>query len=373
MKRGGFLYVKQGRPFICLQQNPFLFAWYVGLKYQALRLHALGVNKKAGLNGLRGIIQHYVTHTENPKSIKLPFIGQLALAVHRGYKVFDFKRKLVIRVIDQTVDLSLVSEEINNIRMTNGLECAPKILDWSQEKRWYVEEYVVGEQRKLFEISISGALLELFHEQISPRLSDIALFKESAKKPGREYIANIAEIIDNPRLSDSTIDNSKISKIKQYLNLIKYQLLDQPEIEIVLVLSHGDFSLVNILSTAQGIRVIDWEGAKFRGLLYDFYNFFLTEIYYRRADVNIADEVNGIAQDFSIALYQKLYKSENKDDISVQFYRRLYYLERISMLLERELSDKSLEVILRSIDVFQKFEYESSLRYQHSVDKNVFE
>jgi thiamine kinase-like enzyme len=193
---------------------------------------------------------------------------------------------------------------------------------------------------------------------------DMVLFKDPMIKSSREYIENIAKIIDDPRLSDSSLSKIKISKIKKYLNLIKYQLLDQLEANLVVVFSHGDFSLVNILSTARGVRVIDWEGAKLRGLLYDFFNFFLTEIYYRRADVGIADYVNDIAYDFSVGLKQK-----NNNDISVQFYRRLYYLERVNMLLERELTDKLLEVILRSIDVFQQFERESNLEYQQSVDK----
>ena len=37
-------------------------------------------------------------------------------------------------------------------------------------------------------------------------------------------------------------------------------------------------------------------------------------------------------------------------------YRRLYYIERVCMLLERELSNQLLNVVIRSIDVFERYE-----------------
>ena len=76
----------------------------------------------------------------------------------------------------------------------------------------------------------------------------------------------------------------------RYLNKIGLSLINKEIYKINLVFSHGDYSLVNILRTKNGIKVIDWEGAAFRNPLYDLYNFFFTEIYYKRAKANLVME-----------------------------------------------------------------------------------
>jgi hypothetical protein len=108
--------------------------------------------------------------------------------------------------------------------------------------------------------------------------------------------------------------------------------------------------------------VIDWESIALRSILFDLYNFFLTELYYDRVSTNLVSETRMAI----IGLQKKLYSENNETAIDLielaEIYRWLFYIERICMLLKRDLNNKSMEVICRSINIFLKFEKEN--RYQ---------
>jgi thiamine kinase-like enzyme len=123
-----------------------------------------------------------------------------------------------------------------------------------------------------------------------------------------------------------------------------------------LVFSHGDYSLVNILRTKNGIKVIDWEGVAFRNPLYDLHNFFFTELYYKRAKTNLVMEINEAILSMQARFYTKFPDIAKSLELFASTYRRLYYIERVCMLLERELSNQLLNVVIRSIDMFERYE-----------------
>lgn len=361
MNSSRYQYVKQGRPFICLQQNPFLLLWLVFFKHKSLRLSALRVNRKTGISGFKAVALHALINKKINRGVVLPIRGQLALAVHRGYKVFDLDRKLVTRVINKDVDSSIVCEEIKGVRTAGRLECAPSVKKWDEKERWYEEDYLIGDQQSLFNESESGKLFDLFHSKVQFCLQDLSKLERFTQVNSRRYIEENARIIEDQRLFDPGLNQAKIQKVRTFLSSITAQLLHQVSGETVLTFSHGDFSLVNILSTNRGIKVIDWEGAKFRGLLHDLYNFFLTEIYYNRVGVDIAANVDRSAHDLLKRLINEPSISKLQGSISIPFYRRLHYLERLQTLLERELTDQVLDVIIKSIDVFNRFEDESNI------------
>lgn len=354
----GFVFVKQGRPFVCLQQNPIVFAWLILAKYKSLNLFALGVKGVTALKGLKAILRYRFWKKLQGREVWLPVFGHLAIKVHRGYKVFDFDRVVVARVIDQDVASALVKEEIRSVVSAAELEFAPTIYQWAETQRWYEEEYIVGKQRVSTEQCGSDNLLKLFRKEVHSCLEDMIRFKSIKRVETREYLSQIERIQGDSRLLDTRLNISKIEEIKRFLSTNVEQITDRAGAVIYIAFSHGDFSLVNILATDRGIKVIDWEGAKHRGLLNDFFNFFLTEIYYGRAAVDIAADVNKLGTAMLRSLNVDSIALQEQHDNSLQFYRRLYYIERIVMLLERDITDKSLSVILKSIDVFNRFERE---------------
>lgn len=102
--------------------------------------------------------------------------------------------------------------------------------------------------------------------------------------------------------------------------------------------------------------VIDWESAGRRSTLFDLYNYFFTEIYYGRATTNLISEINEAISSLQSRLASKAPDIARTLPPLGQMYRRLYYFERVLMLLERELSGERLDVILRSIQVFNRYE-----------------
>jgi aminoglycoside phosphotransferase (APT) family kinase protein len=150
--------------------------------------------------------------------------------------------------------------------------------------------------------------------------------------------------LEDGRLSKSGLEARKTDVISGFIESTAEQLRLKENHQIDLVFSHGDFSLVNILSTKDGIMVIDWESAGHRSTLFDLHNYFLTELHYGRATTNLVSEIN-----------EAIYIARTLPSLA-ETYRRLYYLERVLMLLERELSNSLLDVILRSIAVFNRYE-----------------
>ena len=170
------------------------------------------------------------------------------------------------------------------------------------------------------------------------------------------YANQLAKTIVKRQPIVAGIDQCKAEQLVEFTDTnVKCNLKDAIG-NISLVYSHGDFSLVNILNTANGIKVIDWENGAKRNPLYDLYNYFLTESYYERTTVKMVTEINaGI-----MSVQERLAKSSPEIAAtlatSADIYRWLYYLERLKVLVQRDMSRHNLAVIMRSIDVFTEYE-----------------
>jgi thiamine kinase-like enzyme len=151
------------------------------------------------------------------------------------------------------------------------------------------------------------------------------------------------------------IDKTKLSSLDRFIELTTKSIYLK-KIKIPLVFSHGDFSLVNILNTKNGKKVIDWEGANTRNPLYDLYNFFLTELYYNRAAKSLVTEINGAILNLHARLKRKVPEISATIMEFSPIYRQLYYLERVCLLFERALNENVIKVIFRSINVFNSYE-----------------
>ena len=132
--------------------------------------------------------------------------------------------------------------------------------------------------------------------------------------------------------------------------------LNSDKLKIPLVFTHGDFSLVNILNTKNGVKVIDWADSGQRSALHDFYNYFFTELYYDRLSFSYLPKI----RDAVLALQTRIaFRNHKITETFIPLFKRyrwLYYIERIALLLERELNEKTLNVILKSAEVFKKYE-----------------
>ena len=253
-------------------------------------------------------------------------------------------------------DDAVVSNEIKTLRQTGGLDFAPRILQWNLEERWYTEDFVIGRpfySRPRVETDVS---LKIFEGRILPCLEKMILWQQPTVIEIEKYVNQITKTIAEFRKDLEALNRSKADRITKFVNASAGCILKSATGKISLVFSHGDFSLVNILKTANGIKVIDWEGAAKRNPLYDLYNYFFTESYYKRTTTQIVKEINAGIKLVRARLLATSPETADFLKATADHCRRLYYLERIGMLLERDLNSKIIEVILRSIHIFDVYE-----------------
>ena len=128
--------------------------------------------------------------------------------------------------------------------------------------------------------------------------------------------------------------------------------------QLQLVLTHGDFSLVNAISTESGLRFIDWEGLAPGGLYSDIFNFLFVERYYGRASVEFLDEMSVFAERYRESIQARFPELHAAAGVDLTFARRQYYLERLNLLLNRGVSANLCKVVCKTIAMFHEFDHE---------------
>jgi len=347
-------YVKISRQYYCLQQNPIALAWFLCFRSKSLQLrHTFG--KKKVMRTVKALVQHQLHLQKSRTVLELPFYGNLCLKVHRGYRIFNYRRNTVVRMFDPEVDPAIVASEIEGVRSAGQLDCAPNVLRWNGKERWYEEDLVMGHPAYFNPRSGSAAFFEIYHQDVAPCLEGMILLQAPLTEGLRDYVDVLTHSFERIAY-EPELDADKINSIRRFVESVIARLWLERDRQIDLVFSHGDFSLPNILRTRDGIRVIDWESAGRRSVLFDLHNYFFTELYYKRATTDLLLEIEEAISSLQSRLASKAPGIARTLCLSAQMYRWLYYVERILVLLDRELSDKVLDVILRSIEVFNRYE-----------------
>lgn len=286
----------------------------------------------------------------------LPVFGNIGLSVHRGYRVFDLRRLLAIKVFRSDVDVDIVANEIEAVRTASRLSFAPGIRRWNLKERWYEEVFVDGQPEYPIPNSDPAELLKIYHNHFAHFIKEMILLQPPVRVNLGDYLNSLHNILDNERLLSPNLDNTKINAVRSFVSDLVEKLRNTNRCSLDLIFSHGDFSFVNVLNTSAGMRIIDWESGARRHLLNDLYNYFFTELYYDRVRTNLVAEIKA-----AISSLQSSLETDAPDlacDLlsSATYYRHLYYLERIKMLLERDLDDHILNVVIHSIEIFNGYE-----------------
>lgn len=323
---------------------------------QALRLHSKDQRSRI-FKKLKKFVYYHIRGAKTGKTIELPIFGNIGLKVHRGYKLFDFKKKIVTKLFYNETPESERAKEIQAVKMGGRLDFAPRFESVNHQHGYYQESFIKGqpcmgryaEQSKYSTHQIFNGALECIKKMVV-----LLPFK---KINLASYVKEILSETQWASLSDSHDAKAKLDRIEHFMTSFADRILNEDIRNVELMFTHGDFSLVNILNTKNGIRVIDWEGADFRSPYYDLYNYFLTEIYYGRSNYKITNRIAGATEKLNAHLVEKMPElSESLRDRRIKIYRWLYYLERTRLLMEREPSQKVVEVIHKSLDVFSTYE-----------------
>jgi hypothetical protein len=347
-------YVEINGKYFSLKQNPIYLAWYFFCKTKSLN-YRRAFSRKRKIRILKIFILIYFGLIKR-SVVSFPFPGHMILRVHGGYRIFNFSREVVTKVIETKSNFLKERNEVARVLITRQFDFAPKILDWDDEQDWYEEELVNGSIRYQNLQCDSSALLNMFKQEIAPCLVKMILLQTPSITSVGAITKHCNQIWQNRRSNFRGLDIYDIDSIGNFFSHIIAKLSESAEQPVYRIITHGDFSLVNMLNTKKGLMVIDWESIAHRSALFDFYNFFLTELYYNRTSTNLIRET----REAILCLKEKL----NAKNLEVakhlvalaDVYRLLYYIERISMLIERGINQKILEVISRSIQIFSEHE-----------------
>ncbi len=90
-----FRYIKINKEYYQLKQNPLILAWFLILSGSSLQLR-FGKKKNPVINCVLKLILHQLRLRKHANAISVSASGNLCLRVHRGFKIFDFRRKILV-------------------------------------------------------------------------------------------------------------------------------------------------------------------------------------------------------------------------------------------------------------------------------------
>lgn len=300
--------------------------------------------------------------------VALPCYGQVCLPVHRGYKVFDWYRKAVIKVFDPDVTPSRIQGEIDLLQQTSKFDFAPSLKTWNVEERWYEEELFHGSLDSAGEPPDSDTLLTQFHNHVIHRLKALILFQEPKAANAVTYGTAMTNRLTDSRLARQESTVQECQKVAGFMDAIVGRIRREGDHPILMVFTHGDFVPANMLTTTQGMKIIDWEGAGYRSALYDFYSYFFNRSGSRNIPVStLIAEVQKALPLFISELAKEAHEVAVSARQGERVYRWTFYLEMLDRMIEREMSDNNLNMlsyISRYLEAFIRYE---ELLTGHSV------
>ena len=286
----------------------------------------------------------------------LPVFGHLAKQVHRGFKVFNFTQAEVTKVFDQNVSMQEAEAEVAACQTASAVSAAPQYLMSDPHTAWFREEYICGTHATDIVSPRSSDYLS-FYEDVEGCLIELVRCQGPVPVDASAHIDRLADEIYRDRWLDAGTSLEHVDRITTYLGGLRAWLIGNAGPgALQLILTHGDFSLVNAISTERGLRFIDWEGIGAGSLYSDLFNFMFTEHYYGRTSSNFTTEVGSIFSKFRDAILSGYPQMSDAASLPPVFSRRLFYLERLRLLLDREVSTNLLGVICKSIAIFEDFD-----------------
>jgi thiamine kinase-like enzyme len=348
-----YTYAAIGDKYFCLQASVLVISWILLIRYRALHLESLGIPRRQLPGILKSLIKFRLFGPPDlADTVKLPIFGHLLIKVHRGHKIFNFLRSSATKCFDDETGADDARKEIMRVTDASSLNFAPTILETDPGNRWYTETFVPG-KRSLKKEKLNP--VTLYEDVIADYLCAMITSKPVRTKNLSDYFHDLQNILAD-QLTDSHLSTGLTDSVRVFVDSIYEQIRSSDEVPVALAWTHGDFSFVNFIYTANGILVIDWEDARERSLLHDLFNYFFTEIFYNRPENDIATELNdAIRLLFKRPGMEILPESPDTTDI-IAIYRWLYYLERMIMLLHRDGSANRSRVIQRTIEIFTQHE-----------------
>ena len=351
-----YTYAKIDGHYYAVSQSILLLIYFLYVKYRSLGLYPPKRRKRI-VTYLKQLFFIKLGLNRDFDLIKLPLFGHVCIPIHRGFKFFNFTKGSVTKLFDQSMSNRMIASEIEGTRDATRLNCAPGVIGWSTERHWIEEELINGSMGSSLLHTDRQSLMPYFSKEILPVLESMILLKNPVYTPLGDAVDRCVPIVDDERLSSTQLDKGKVGTVTGGIIHIADRLKKRGEdLQICMVFSHGDFSFKYVMVSRNRTMVIDWEGAAFRSVLFDLQILFFTELYYHDGSVSLMPEMSKAISMLKKRLETMAPDIANTFSSMTWIYRHLFYLERLTMLLQRDLSNKLLDVVESSYFLFMRYE-----------------
>jgi hypothetical protein len=351
-----YRYVRLGKYLLSLDQSIPSVIKSVILGYDRNQLNSIGIPKPVAAATLRAIVKDRLRLLEADRVIELPAFGHIGMKVHRGCKVFDFLRQHVTKIFEPGTDPEAARLEISASRHASDIAAAPKFIAEDPGHAWYREEYICGLHATNSAVR-NGVDVHDFYPAVEECLLDLVACRPPKITATLAHIDEYADTSFRARWIAAGHDANQVNGIAVYIEDLGNWLRKHPKPDrLQLVLTHGDFSLVNAIATDEGLRFIDWEGVTYGGLFTDVIHFLFAERYYKRIGESFITELSVFVDRYRRAVLERFPELQQAAELDLIFARRLYYLERLGLMVKRSVSSHHCNVLSRSIETFREFD-----------------
>jgi len=284
-----------------------------------------------------------------------------------GYKIFNFKKGIVITTYPRHIPLANMNKRIKKIKTSEKCILAPRLINCNIKERFLVEEY-----QNMRRCSYNLFNVNRFIIKISPILGEIISVDQPKHVNQYQYSLDKIQYIES-HINKSPRGYNNEDSIKQFLNYLKKKFAKNigAKNQVMLVFSHGDLWEGNILSKGKQAGVIDWDTIGCRSFYYDFYfSIFMLASkgkHFDQIDYESLTFLNN-ELDTSVMLYSKLlesFKRKNNHSMIIpkQFdlYRYLFYIELLVLKLKE--THNSQKENVNEVDTWiERFRFIENLR-----------
>ncbi len=327
-----------------------------GVGYSRTDLESLGVSRPIAKKIIKAIILGKIRSADPAQVISLPVSAVLGMQVHHGYKMFDFAKNEVTKVFSAGYATAKAHAEIRAAVQASAIAAAPRFVEAEPNSRWFTEEYIRGTHATKL-VATDSSDYQKYYQDAEKCLLELQSSMPVISRSVGEHLKYLVDTPFRDRWLDAGAPSAEIDAIADYQQLLKSWIAGNADADqLQLVATHGDFSLVNAIATRDGLRFIDWESVTPGCMFTDIYNFLLVERYYARTSAKFSDEVREILRRFRTATIDSRSDLADAAGLSERLARRLYYLERLRFLLERDVTTNLRQVTQKTIDLFRQFD-----------------
>jgi len=353
-----FRYQQWGKYLVCLDQPLYAVVTRLLLNNSDTAMESIGIKRPSRKRLSRLVLKGKLGLADPDHRVTLPVFGHIGMNVHGGIKIFDFDRMEVAKVFAQDISRRAAGMEIEASKLSSRIAAAPRFLGADPEQRWYREEYIHGEDATTVDSENPGRIAK-FYTDAEKCLIELVGISETDDIDIRSHIDRKMNVSFQARWRESGLNQALIDGITAYLGQLERWLKNRVgQDRLPLVMTHGDFSLVNAIWTDGGLRFIDWEGISPGALYSDILNFLYVEYYYGRAPANFRNCISTFMERYRGKIVARFPELRQAADLDPTIARRLYYLERMNWLLGRSATGNLSSVVEKSIEMFNEVDRE---------------